>query len=73
MSKHLRRHAQQKPFKCPICNLSRFGSPGALSQHLINVHNGNVDTDDDYDTLSDENEELNLVPGESNGGENTAS
>ncbi|CAG8649563.1 4628_t:CDS:2 [Funneliformis caledonium] len=53
---HLHRHIQQKPFKCPICNHSRFDSPDALSQHLIMNHNDSiVDSDTDY-----ENEELNL-------------
>ncbi|GES76909.1 transcription factor Sp9-like [Rhizophagus clarus] len=56
LEQHLRQHTQQKPFKCPICNRLRFGSPDALSQHLIMNHNDSfVDSDTD-----DENEKLNL-------------
>ncbi|CAG8696962.1 12206_t:CDS:2 [Funneliformis caledonium] len=55
------RHTQQRPFKCPICNGSRFDSPDALNRHLIINHNDIVmDSDTDDFTLYDENEELNL-------------
>ncbi|PKY54245.1 hypothetical protein RhiirA4_472933 [Rhizophagus irregularis] len=35
---HLRKHIQQRPFKCPICSYIRFVTLVALSQHLINNH-----------------------------------
>ncbi|PKK72510.1 hypothetical protein RhiirC2_777102 [Rhizophagus irregularis] len=42
--------------QCPICNCLQFGSPDALSQHLIMNH---IDSVVDSDT-DDENEKLNL-------------
>ncbi|PKY24698.1 hypothetical protein RhiirB3_439356 [Rhizophagus irregularis] len=38
LEEHLRNHIQQRPFKCPICSYTRFVTPVALSQHLINNH-----------------------------------
>ncbi|GBB94867.1 hypothetical protein RclHR1_02430008 [Rhizophagus clarus] len=42
LEEHLRKHIQQRPFKCPICSHTRFVTPVALSQHLINNHKDSV-------------------------------
>ncbi|CAB4398875.1 hypothetical protein RhiirA5_487046 [Rhizophagus irregularis] len=42
LKEHLREHTQQMPFKCPICNSSRFGSFGKLERHLIFIHRDSV-------------------------------
>nr|CAG8663177.1 112_t:CDS:2 [Entrophospora candida] len=62
LAEHLHKHTQQRPFKCPICNGLRFGSPDALNRHLIINHNDSIvdSTGTDDDTLYDENEKLNL-------------
>jgi len=54
LKEHLRRHIQQRPFKCSVCN-TRFDTPVTLGQHLINNHK---DSFMDF-TSDDEIEELN--------------
>ncbi|CAB4398231.1 unnamed protein product [Rhizophagus irregularis] len=56
LEEHLRKHIQQRPFKCSVCN-TRFDTPVALGQHLINNHK---DSFTDF-TSDDEIEELNSV------------
>ncbi|CAB4476329.1 hypothetical protein RhiirA5_373317 [Rhizophagus irregularis] len=62
LEEHLRKHIQQRPFKCPICSYTRFVTLVALSQHLINNHK---DSFVDF-TGDDEIEKLNS---EKDGGE----
>ncbi|RIA93155.1 hypothetical protein C1645_735791 [Glomus cerebriforme] len=43
LKEHLRKHTQQMPFKCPICNGScRFKSFDKLVQHLVFIHSESV-------------------------------
>ncbi|RIA97117.1 hypothetical protein C1645_802005 [Glomus cerebriforme] len=56
LKEHLRKHAKQKPFKCPICKFPRrFGSIDKLNGHLVTDHNDSIVDPTDSDYMSDDN------------------
>ncbi|GBC00813.1 hypothetical protein RclHR1_03980029 [Rhizophagus clarus] len=63
LEEHLRKHIQQRPFKCSVCN-TRFDTPVALGQHLINNHKDSFTdftSDDEIEELSSDSSEVDVL------------
>jgi len=63
LEEHLRRHFQQRPFKCPVCN-TQFDTPVTLGQHLIINHKDSYmdfTSDDEIEGLNSGKDEVDVL------------